>query len=118
MDTVHLLLAWATVAAVVGGIGWSGYLGVTRHDAGSTFERFQAGVVALLVVAAASGLLMLMTGARPADILHLLYAALAVGLIPLARSFLGALRGRRAGVLMIVAFAVLGAIVYRLFATG
>jgi hypothetical protein len=70
-------------------------------------KRFQAGVVAPLVVAAVSGLFMVATGAWPADGLHLLYAALAVGLIPLARSFLGALRGRRADVFMIVAFAVL-----------
>jgi hypothetical protein len=91
---------------------------MTTRDAGSTFERFQSRVVALLVVAAVSGLFMVATGAWPADGLHLLYAALAAGLIPLARPFLGALRGRRAGVFMIVAFADLSTMVYRLFATG
>lgn len=118
MDAIHRLLAWAAVAGVVVGIGWSAYLAVTRRDGGSAFERFQAGAVALLIVAGASGLLMLATGARPADGLHLLYAALAVALIPLARSFLGGADGRRTSAFLVVAFAVLGALVYRLFATG
>ncbi len=118
MDAIHRLLAWAAIVGVVAGIGWSAYLAVTRRDGGSGFERFQASAVALLIVAGVSGLLMLATGARPTDGLHLLYAAIAVALIPLARSFLGGAGGRRAGALLLVAFVVLGALVYRLFATG
>ena len=72
----------------------------------------------LLIVASASGLLLLLTGSRPSESLHLLYAGVAVAVIPLARSFLGRASRRRAGLLFLVAFVVLGAVVYRLFTTG
>ncbi len=74
--------------------------------------------MALIIVGAASGGLLLVSGARPADGLHLLYALIAIGLIPLARSFLGRSTGRGAVMLVLVAFVVLGAVLYRLFATG
>lgn len=118
MDVLHLALAYAAVAGVATGIGWSAILVVTRRAGGPAFERLQAGIVAALIVAAASGLVRLATGASPADGLHLLYAALAIGLIPLARSFMGRAGGRGPAALLLVAFVVLGALVYRLFTTG
>ncbi len=117
-NAIHLVLAYVVVGAVVGGVGWSAVLAMTGRAGGAAFERFQAAVVSLLVVAAASGLLLLAAGARPTDGLHLLYAAVAIALIPLARSFFGRAGGRGATVLLLVAFVVLGAVVYRLFATG
>lgn len=75
-------------------------------------------MVSLVIIGAASGLVLLASGLRPTDGLHLLYALIAVALIPLARSFLGRTRGRAAGALLLVAFVVLGALVYRLFTTG
>ncbi len=90
--------------------GWYG----RTHD--GTREPLVA--VSLVIVGAASGLLLLATGSRPADGLHLLYAFIAIALIPLARSFLGRTSGRRASGLLLVAFVVLGAVVYRLFTTG
>ncbi|MBA3877944.1 MAG: hypothetical protein C0498_13665 [Anaerolinea sp.] len=118
MDTIHRLLAWAAVAGVVAGVGWSAVLAARGQAGGPAFERFQAAVVSLLVIAAASGLGLLALGARPTEGLHLLYAALAVGIIPLARSFLGRAGGRRAAGLLVVAFAVLGGLIFRLFTTG
>ena len=85
---------------------------------GPRFEQYQAAVVSFLIVGAASGLLLLGSGSRPTDGLHLLYAAIAIAIIPLARSFLGRMRGRSAGAFLLVAFVVLGAVVYRLFTTG
>lgn len=72
----------------------------------------------MLVVTAASGLILLATGARPVDGLHLLYAVVAISLIPLARSFLGRASDRAARALLLAAFVVLGGVVYRLFTTG
>lgn len=118
MDTIHRVLAWTAVAGVVAGIAWSAVLAVSGRSGGPAFERFQAAVVSLLVVAAASGLLLLVLGARPAEGLHLLYAVIAVGLIPLARSFLGKASGRRATGLLVVTFVVLGGLLFRLFTTG
>ena len=74
--------------------------------------------MSLVIIGAASGLLLLGSGSRPAEGLHLLYALIAIALIPLARSFLGRARGRGAGALLLAAFVVLGAIVYRLFTSG
>ena len=118
MDGIHRLLAYGIVAVTGAGIGWSVLLVVAGRAGGPAFERFQAAVVSLLVVGAASGLVLLATGARPADGLHLLYAMVVIALIPLARSFLGRANGRAAVALMLAAFVVLGAVVYRLFTTG
>lgn len=118
MNALHLALAYAAVAGAVIGTGWSAILVITRRAGGPAFERFQAAVVAALVVGAASGLVMLAGGARPTDGLHLLYAAIAVALIPLARSFMSRSGGRGPAALLLVAFIVLGALLYRLFTTG
>ena len=118
MDALHRLLADGAVIGAVIGIGWSAILVITRRTGGPAFERLQAFIVAVLIVGAASGLVMFATGARPADGLHLLYAVIAIGLIPLARSFLGRSGGLRPAALLLVAFVVMGAVLYRLFTTG
>lgn len=118
MDAVHLALAYLSVAGVVAGVGWSAVLASTGRAGGPLDDRFQAAIVSVLVVGAASGLIMLALGARPSDGLHLLYAAVAVAVIPLARSFFGRADGRRASGLLVVAFVVLGGLLFRLFTTG
>ena len=117
-DAVHRILAYLAVGGVVVGIAWSLVVVLSGRGSGETFVRFQAGVVSLLVVAAASGLVLLAGGARPTDGLHLMYALLAIALVPLARSFLGRATGQRAAVLFLVAFIVLGGVLFRLFTTG
>ena len=118
MDTLHRLLAYVAVAGVVAAIAWSIVLLAGRRTGGPGFERFQAGVVALLVVDGAAGLTMLASGGRPREGLHILYAVVAVALIPLARSFFGRASERARTVLLLVGFVVLGAVLYRLFTTG
>ncbi len=118
LDEIHRLLAYAIVAAAVAGIGWSVVLVVAERAGEPTFQRFQAAVVSLLIVGAASGLILLATGARPADGLHLLYAIVAIALIQLARSFLDRASGRGPAALLLAAFLVLGGLLYRLFTTG
>lgn len=118
METIHRLLAYAAVAATAVGIGWSLLLTFRGRAGGVAFERFQASAASLLIVAAASGLLLIVQGPQPREGLHLLYAVVAIALIPLARSFLGRAGPRRASAVLVVTFAVLGAVVYRLFTTG
>ena len=118
MDAIHRLLAYGAVATTVLGFGWSLVLVATRRPAGTAFDRFQAAVVSVFLVGGASGLLLLLAGYRPAEGLHLLYAAVALGVIPLARSSLGRASNRGAAALLLVAFVVLGAVTYRLFTTG
>ena len=118
MDGIHRLLAYAGVALAVAGIGWSFVLVAAGRASGPAFERFQAAVVSVLMVGGVSGLVMLATGSRPSEGLHLLYAIVAITLIPLARSFVGRAQGRRASLLLLAGFVVLGAVMYRLFTTG
>lgn len=117
-DAIHRLIAYVAIPLVAVGIGWSVVLALAGRAGGAAFERFQAAVVALLIVGIASGAILLATGARPADGLHLLYAGIALAVVPLARSFTGRPSVRRTAALLLAAFVVLGAVLYRLFTTG
>jgi len=118
VDAIHSLIAYVAILAVAAGIGWSVLLALRGRTGGAGFERFQAAVVSLLIVGGASGLILLATGARPADGLHLLYAGIAIVVVPLARSFIGRPGRRGIAPLILTAFVVLGAVLYRLFTTG
>ena len=117
-DAIHRLIAYVAIPSIAAAIGWAVVLAVADRAGGAAFERFQAAFVALLIVGVASGGILLATGARPADGLHLLYAGIALAVVPLARSFTGRPSGRGTAVLLLAAFAVLGAVLYRLFTTG
>ena len=118
MDGLHRLLAYAAVATTAVGVVWSLLLIARQRADAPGFERFQAAVVSLVIVGAASGTVLLVAGAQPAEPLHLLYAAVAVVVIPFARSVAGRTIERRGAVILLAAFAALGAIIYRLFTTG
>ena len=118
IEAIHLVLAYGSGATAVVGIAWSLGLLATGRPGGRRFEQAQAAVVAVLVVAAVSGGLLLLSGSRPGEGLHLVYALVALAILPLARSFLGRAGPRRAAALLLVAFVVLGAVTYRLFTTG
>lgn len=116
--SIHNTIALIAVVAIGGGVGWAAYLAISDRSGGPRFVRFQAAVVAVLVVAAASGALLLAIGASPSESLHFLYAILAIALIPLARSSFSHARRRRQALAMLVAFVVLGGVLFRLFASG
>ena len=118
MDAIHRALAFGAVAVAVIGVGWAAFIAARGREESRAFERFQAAVVSLLIVASASGALLLITGSKPSESLHFLYAAIALAAIPLARSFVGRAGLRRAGPPLLAAVVVLGAVIYRLFTTG
>ncbi len=113
---IHLILA--ILAAACGG------LLVLVIAAGAVlhrpvrFARDRVILVAivLVAVAAASGLVILGTGGHPDDALHLLYAVVALLVLPVAR-FLDRLAGHRA-LAVGVGGAALALLVLRLFQTG
>ncbi len=117
MVVIHRLLAYLAVGGVAVGLSWAA-LTLARRGVAGLADSFQAAVVALLVVVAASGLVLVVAGGRPADGLHFLYAVIAIGIVPAARSFMGRTGGRTAAVAMLAAFLVLAVLVYRLFTTG
>lgn len=118
MDAIHGLLAYSSAAAVTAGIAWAAVLVATGRAGGTRFERAQATIVSIFVITAASGVLILLAGARPAEGLHLLYAVVALAIVPLARSYVRSMSSRGAAVLLLVALLVLAAVTYRLFTTG
>lgn len=117
MDAAHRILANATVAALAVGIVWSIVLAARAQPGGRSFERFQFVIVGLVLIAAIAGAPLLASGGRPREDLHLVYAAIAIGVIPLARSFVPG-QDRRRILMIFLAFVVLGGVVFRLFGTG
>lgn len=117
IETIHRVVGYGAVVAVAVGFAWS--LVTTRNPAsgGRRFERFQALVVGLFILAAVAGAGLLITGGQPKEGLHIVYAAVAIAVLPLARSFVPATAGR-AGIAAVASFLVLGFVLYRLFATG
>ncbi len=117
MELVHRALAYAAVTAVGVGIAWSLVLAMRPEIGPRNLDRFGVGVTVVFLVGAIVGLAQLASGARPSEDLHLLYAAIAIGLIPLARSFVPT-SSRHGGWMRIAAYLVLGAVLFRLFTTG
>ena len=117
MEAIHRILGYIAVVVVAVGIAWSFVASRNPAWSGRRFERFQGLVVALFIVTAVVGLGLLITGGQPKEGLHLVYAAVAIGVIPLARSFVPS-TDRRAGIAAVAVFGVLGFVLYRLFATG
>lgn len=118
VEGLHRALAFLAVGAVGLGVVWALVLAARRRPAGRLFEAVQAAVVSALIVAAASGLVLVATGIRPAAPLHVVYAAVAIVAIPAARSFAGRGGPRAQQLAIAAAFVVLGFMVYRLFATA
>jgi hypothetical protein len=118
MDGLHAGLAVATavavavllVASVAAAVGWSG--GRRWLDRAVLVQT----VVAL--VAVVSGLGLLVTGLRPADPLHFLYAALVAGLALVVRAAAGRRSTRRVGGWLVLGSLVLGGVLVRAFMTG
>jgi hypothetical protein len=117
VQPVHAVLAYATAIAVGVALAWTAILAVTTRSGGHAYDRMQAALVGLILLASVAGALLFVTGARPPDGLHFLYGGVAIVLIPLARSFLGGAR-RRDSILMLVAVVALGGVLFRLFVTG
>jgi hypothetical protein len=120
-----ILVLAASVALLVAG-GWSAI--ATRRSGGARDHRFAVDrlvlvVLALVLTNGLVGLLLIGTGGRPADPLHLLYGPVAVATLPVGvwlsrRVSAGAVATRRREAWLIAATVVLLGIELRLFATG
>jgi hypothetical protein len=117
MQAIHQVLADVALVAVAIVLAWTVVLAATRRMPGRGYARAQASMIGIIVVAAIVGGASFLSGARPADGLHLLYGAVAILLIPFARSFLRGM-ARRDTLILLVAVLALGGVIYRLFATG
>lgn len=81
-------------------------------------ERLEVVAVLAVGVTAAGGLGLFVGGDRPADVLHLLYAGLALGALPVGSSLTvrGSLRAQAIGMAAVSLLAL--ALIVRLFQTG
>lgn len=115
---LHLSLATATVVAVVVAAIEAAGRGLTGRPPGRFSAAMSAIVVVVVGMTAGGGLAMLARGQRPSEFLHFVYAALALGLIPVGDSLTARAKPRgRAWARLLSALVVLG-VIARLFATG
>jgi hypothetical protein len=89
---------------------------VTHHQRRFARDRAILAGVTLVIIAALAGGLLLAGGSRPDDPLHLLYAAVALIILPLVR-FWDRLAGRRA-LAVATGAVILALLLLRLFQTG
>lgn len=129
MVTLHVIFAAAAIfgALTVIAVGaWSAIAGRRsggRSDRRSALDRAVLAVLGSVAVADLLGVVLLLTGARPADPLHFLYGAASLVALPIAILF-GARtpaadgsRVRRDTWTVVGAIVLLG-ILFRLYATG
>ena len=95
--------------------GWR----ATRGSApGLAASRLDSLVLLLLGLTIAAGLGLLVGGARPRELLHFVYAVVAIGAMPIAASFTGSWQPRSRAIAALVAALIALVVIVRLFATG
>jgi hypothetical protein len=80
--------------------------------------RLEALLVLVLAVTIAGGLGLLMGGGRPRELLHFVYAVVALGVLPLVDSLSRRAGPRARGIATFAAALIALAVVVRLFQTG
>jgi hypothetical protein len=94
----------AGAAGLRGGAGW--------------VDALRKGVTAVVVVEAAIGAVAYLSGARPGEPLHLVYAVAAIGLLPLAAIFASEAPARPRSWVLAGALGILLLVLWRLSSTG
>jgi hypothetical protein len=89
-----------------------------RLPAGAAAARLDGLVLLLVAVTAAGGLGLLVGGARPRELLHLVYAVVALAALPISTSVSTRWEPRRRGIATVIGALVGLAVIVRLFGTG
>jgi hypothetical protein len=85
---------------------------------GSAASRLDGLLLLVLAVTVAGGLGLLLGGARPRELLHFVYAVLAIGAVPVATSVSAPWGPRRQAIVTLLGALVALVAILRLFATG
>ncbi len=118
IHTLHLFLAYASAAIVALAGLEAGFRLVRNRKPGTLSARLVESLLLILAVAATSGLGMFVGGARPHEMLHLLYAGLAFAAIPVTDMLAGRLSPRARALARTVAALIGLVLIVRLFMTG
>ena len=94
------------------------YRALRRVPPGPRAERLEQAYLLALVVTLAGGLGLLAGGARPGEILHFVYAIVALGALAVADSISRRAGPRQRGIANLIGALVALAVIARLFQTG
>jgi hypothetical protein len=115
---LHLLLALTSLAVMVLVAGEGAVRLVAARPPGRLATVGSGAVTILVGMTAAGGLALLLAGRRPTEWLHLIYALLAFGLVPLADSLVAQASPRRRALARLLGALIAAVVILRLFATG
>jgi hypothetical protein len=115
---LHLLLALASLTVMLLVAAEGAVRLVLARPPGRLAGAGSGAVTILVGMAAAGGLALLAGGRRPHEWLHLVYALLALALVPLADSLAAQGDPRRQALARLVGALVAAVVILRLFATG
>jgi hypothetical protein len=115
---LHLGLAWASLVAMASVVAEGAWRAFRDRPPGRYSSGAFTVVLLALVVTMAGGLGIFLSGGRPRELLHLLYAGLAFGCVPIADSFARRSTPRRRALARLAGAVVGVVIIARLFGTG
>lgn len=115
--SAHLLGAWL-VAVGLAGVGIASAVGLATRRRPFLEDRLILATLTAILVAIATGGLMLVGGGGPRDGLHLLYAAAVLAVLPVARFAFPAIGSHRRGWLLMAGCLLAAGLLVRLAQTG
>jgi len=115
---LHRWLATASILAVILVGLEAGWRTWRRTPPATPAGRFEALFLIVLGASIAGGLGLLAGGGRPGEVLHFVYAIVALGALPVANSLAKRTGSRAQGLTTLVAAVVTLAVIARLFGTG
>jgi hypothetical protein len=115
---LHLLLTLAALAAIIVVTGEAAVRLVRGRPPGQLASRGLAVALILMAMAAAGGLALLVSGHRPREWWHVMYAGFALAMIPLADSIALRAPARWKALARLIGALVALEVIVRLFQTG
>lgn len=116
---LHLLLAGLTLVALLGATAEGARRAITGKPTGSAAVRTRSATLVAVGATAAGGIALVLTGHHPNEWLHVIYAVLAFGLIPVADNVANEFDSNRGKGLTRLGGGLAALVVLlRLFATG
>lgn len=116
--SLHLGLAWASLVVMASVAAEGAWRALRSRPPGRLASAAASVVLLALAVTMAGGLGILLSGGRPRELLHLLYAGLAFGSVPIADSLARRSMPRRRALARLAGAVVGIVIIARLFGTG